>query len=418
MLRWTEPPVGETLLDVILALHEQTVALHDDRAVLANYTDLKGVLRGFDEIGRKLDEVAPALQALEGHPGRYLRAMARAFRCLARTLQGDRIPYAEQLRDIQELPAGFVPEARLARQEEKLAEGLRGLGYKGTCREMSAAWREDTLLPPERVTAFARSLVDLAKGATLARVCALPEEDGIDEIKGIRDVFWSGYSRYLGGSRGDLTFNLDRPWSEPTFAQVLTHEAYPGHQTFYCRWDQLFRAGLWPLEAAYYMVNTPTNALFEGGPELALHFLDWDDPSADHVEIPREARLRYAVARDLLDHQRMIQTNACFLTHLHGADEAGALDYMIRAGGMTEIEARNTRRFFMHPVQRTYYPTYYFGRWLVGLSYERVEARSRREYFRLLYDTPQVNSTFIDAIRQLTGEPFDPFPLLIGQQPA
>lgn len=413
MLRWTESPIGEDLIQVVLGIHEQTVALHQDRAVLANYSGASGALLSFDEIGRKLDGIDATLESLEGHPGRYLRAMAKAFRYQARNLQGDSIPYEVLLRHIQELPAGLIPEERMTRQKEKAERGLRSLGYRGSYEDMSKAWLEETRIPPDQVTLVAQKLVSLAKGATLQRVVDLPEEDGINEIKSIRGVFWSGYSNYLGGSRGELTFNIDRPWSEPTFAQVLTHEAYPGHQAFYCRWDQLFRQGQWPLEAAYYMVNTPTNALFEGGPEVALHFLDWDEREAPSSELPPEARARYAVARDVMDFQRMAQTNACFLTNLQGASEPEAVAYMTQTGGMTDIEARNSYRFFTHPVQRLYYPSYYFGRWLVGTSYELAASSNREAYLRLLYDTPQTNSTFIEAIGQMTGAAFDPFPALI-----
>ena len=408
MLRWTESPIGESLLDIVLSIHEQTVALHDDRAVLASYSDSKGTLRNFDEIGRKLDEIDANLRTLGGHPGLYLRAMAKAFRCQARNLQGDAIPYDVLLADIQQLPSGLIPEGRMVRQKERAETGMRALGYRGSFKEMAQAWLAATRIQPDQVTQVAQSLISVAKQATLERVISLPEGDGIDEVKSIRGVFWSGYSKYLGGYRGDLTFNLDRPWSEPIFAQVLTHEAYPGHQAFYCRWDHLFQTGLWPLEAAYYMVNTPTNALFEGGPEMALHFLGWDVEGDNH-EIPAEARVRYAVARDFLDFQRMAQTNACLLTNVDGATEIDALNYMTQVGGMTEIEARNSYRFFTHPIQRTYYPTYYYGRWLVGLSYALIDPANRAAYFKLLYDTPQTNSTFIEAIRGLTGQDFDPF---------
>jgi hypothetical protein len=413
MQRWTEPPVGESLLDVVLSIHEQTVRLHNDRAVLANYSDAKGTLRNFDEIGRKLDELDTGLRSLGGHPGSYLRAMAKAFRCQARNLQGDVIPYEILLADIQELPSSLIPETRLAQQKEKAETGMRRLGYHGSYKEMAQTWLSETRIQPDQVTQVARSLITLAKQATLERVIGLPEADGINEIKSIQGVFWSGYSKYLGGYRGDLTFNIDRPWSEPTFAQVLTHEAYPGHQAFYCRWDHLFQSGLWPIEAAYYMVNTPTNSLFEGGPEMALHFLGWDREEGGGLEIPAEARMRYAVARDLLDYQRMAQTNACLLTNVHGAGETAALNYMTEVGGMTEIEARNSYRFFTHPIQRTYYPTYYYGRWLVGLSYALIDPANRAAYFKLLYDTPQTNSTFIEAIKGLTGQDFDPFSELI-----
>jgi hypothetical protein len=412
MLRWTESPLGETIVDVVLSLHEQTLRLHDDRAVLANYSHAKATLGSFDAIGRALDEIDAGLRELAGHPGHYLRAMAKAFRCQARRLQGDPIPYAGLLADIQELPADLIPAERLERQREKAERGLRRLGYRGAFKAMAQAWLGATLIQPDQVTQVAAGLVALAKRATLERVIGLPEADGIDDIKSIREVFWSGYSKYLGDYRGELTFNIDRPWSEPTFAQVLTHEAYPGHQAFYSRWDHLFQQERFPLEAAYYMINTPTNALFEGGPEMALHFLGWDEEDGSSPELPPEAKTRYAVARDFLDFQRMAQTNACLMTNVHGVPEAEVLHYMTDTGGMNDVEARNSYRFFTHPLQKTYYPSYYYGRWLVGMAYGLVDPADRPAFFKLLYDTPQTNSTWIEAVKALTGKDFNPFEAL------
>jgi hypothetical protein len=97
------------------------------------------------------------------------------------------------------------------------------------------------------VTKVAENFIELSKAGTLKRVINLPQEDGIDTVKSIRGVFWSGYSKYTGNYRGNLTFNIDRPWTEPVLAQIMTHEAYPGHQAFYCRWDYFYMTHHIPL---------------------------------------------------------------------------------------------------------------------------------------------------------------------------
>ncbi len=409
MLRWTEPGIGEAIVDIVLSISEQTKKLHDDSVALASYSTVRATLKSFDEIGSKLDEVDAYIRNMEGHPGAYLRSMTNAFRYFARSLQGDEIPYDVLLANIQELPSKLIPESKLLMLQEKTDKGLTDQGYTGSFREKVHSWLEETLIPPEQVTKVAEAFMLMGKKGTLERIIGLPEEDGIDEIKSVKDVFWSGYSRYNGGYKGDLTFNISRPWSEPTFAQVLTHESYPGHQTFYCRWDYLYLLDKLPIEASYYMVNSPTNALFEGGPETALHFLGWDSEAEDGHEVPREAKARYAVARNLLDFQRITQTNACFLTNVHGADKKEAIDYMMEKGAMNEVEAQNSYRFFTDPIQKTYYPSYYFGRWMVGKSYDMIPRNKRQEYFGILYDTPHTTNTFINSIKDLTGKSFDPF---------
>ena len=123
---------------------------------------------------------------------------------------------------------------------------------------------------------FGRSILDRARADTLAKVTPLPDGEGVDSFTGVRDVFYSGRSAYTGNYRGWLHFNVDKDWQRDVFVQVLCHEAYPGHQTFYTLWDELFRAGRWPVEAAFYTRNAPTNPIFEGGPEVAMHLIGWD----------------------------------------------------------------------------------------------------------------------------------------------
>ena len=408
-LRWTDAPVGENIVDVVLSIDAQVKRMYNQNVALANYSKLKPTLDSFDKIGYTIEGIEKAVKDLEGHRGEYLRSMAKSFRYYNRSLQGDKIPYDELMMGIQELPAYLIPEENIAKLKEIIDIQLSEIGYKGDVREKVTKWLQDTNIKPENVVAYAKSIVKSAKTDTLSRVVGLPEDEGIESIKSIRGVYWSGYSAYVGNHKGTLTFNIDRPWSEPIFTHVLTHEAYPGHQTFYCRWDYLYEKGELPLEAAYYLINSPTNALFEGGPENALHFLGWDCENENTPGISNKLKKQFVLAKNFSDMQRMAQTNACYLVSTGKFEKDEAIKYLQSLGMLGLIEAENTYRFFTDPIKRMYYPCYYYGRWMIGKAYDLVPQEKRSEYYKILYDTPHTTKTFIKAISNLTGTIFNPF---------
>ena len=82
---------------------------------------------------------------------------------------------------------------------------------------------------------------------------------------------------------------------------------------------------------------------------------------------------------------------------------------MLSTGVYNRIEAENSYKFFTHPVQKYYYPAYYYGRWMIFEGYERVAKEQRGEFFHILYDLPHTNETFIKEVGALIGDPaFDP----------
>ncbi|MCT2537089.1 hypothetical protein NYQ66_15215 [Aquibacillus koreensis] len=408
-LRWTKAPVGEAIVDIVLSLNEQTLKLHGQETATASYSEVKPTLTTLEDIGLKIEEIEGQIKNIPGHQGRYLRSMVNSYRYFARSLQGDDIPYSEYILNIQELPSTLITEETISKQKELVEKGLTDLGYKGSLKEKADNWLADTIIAPDQVVAVAESMKKKSKMGTLQRVIGLPDEDGIDTIKSTRGVFWSGYSKYVGGYRGNLTFNIDRPWTEPILGQIMTHEGYPGHQAFYCRWDYLYKQGKLPLEASYYLINSPTNALFEGGPESALKFLGWDRDEQETEGVTLEAKQQYKVARDYIDFQRMAQTNACYLYNTNEMTKEESIDYMITVGNLTSIEANNCFRFYSDPVQKTYYPCYYYGRWMVGKAYDAIDKNKRADFFKVLYDTPHTTNTFIDAVSGLIGKDFQPF---------
>ena len=409
MLRWTEPEIGQGLIDSLLSLSEYTKGRYNYATALASYSQLGPTMPTLEAIMDKLEQVGKGIGQISGYQGEYLGGIYQALTCAARIAQGDQLTYNERVKQLQQLDCQMIPQENMNLLRENIDCSLTDMGYKGKFNEKILQWLNETVIPADEVTKVARLYIDRSKKDTLAYVVDLPEDDGIDDIHGVNGVFWSGFSRYNGQFRGTLHFNLDRPWSVPTFVNILCHEGYPGHQAFYCRWDYLYQQDRWPLEAAYYAYNTPTNALFEGGPELGLHALGWDDLSIETEGISMDKKKIFALGRQIIDLQRMYQTNACFLVNTYQASQQEGIHYMLDSGIFSEVEAINAYRFFTDPIKSTYYPGYYYGRWMILKAYEQFAPDKRKNFFRILYDTPHTTNTFIKAIAEETGQEFKPF---------
>lgn len=409
ILRWTPAEVGDRLIDCIVSFSAYSKERFQYATALASYSAIKPTMTSLETIHDALEDIGRAIAPYTGYEGEYLQGIHQALVCALRIAQGDQLSYVERVKALQQLECQMIPEHNILQLREKVSKALGDMGYQGDCGAKVQQWMQETVIAPDEVTKVAREYIDQAKHDTLKRVIELPEDDRIDEIKGVTGVFWSGFSLYNGDHCGTLHFNLDRPWSVPTFVNILCHEGYPGHQAFYCRWDQLYQQGKWPLEASYYAYNTPTNALFEGGPELGLHALGWDDPTVETAGISMEMKKVFALGRDIIDLQRMYQTNACFMANIHQANQQECVQYMLSSGIFAEVEALNAYRFFTDPIKSTYYPGYYYGRWFILKAYELFAPDRRKDFFRILYDTPHTTDTFIQAIREASGEDFVPF---------
>ena len=401
--------IGERIVDIVGSISEITASRYDDTTMLANYGHIAPTLKTPEAIREEAKAVKMEIADMTGRNKVYLDGMLSAFEMYARILGGENIPYRDAIRVMQQVELRPIPEKTFGELAQTIEEELGNFGYRGNLGEKVTAWLRDTAIPAQDVTKFSEKLLDKAKKRCETDITAMAEGDGIDGVYSITGVFWSGLSRYLGDFRGDLTFNIDRPWSVPTFSNILCHEGYPGHQAFYSHWDDLYRQGKLPLEAAFYSTaGNPADPMFEGSPECGLHFLGWDDLEADTPEVTDEDKRIFLAGRHVQDLQRMLQEQACYLHHVEGASKEDVIAFMLKDGIYNEIEANNTMRFFTHPVQRYYYPCYYYGRWMVYGCYSEVPREKRADFFRLLYDRPHTNETLIAETAELVGHAIDP----------
>ncbi|MEX2502604.1 MAG: hypothetical protein WD336_09525, partial [Trueperaceae bacterium] len=118
--------------------------------------------------------------------------------------------------------------------------------------------------------------------------------------------------------------------------------------------------------------------------------------------------LRTAVT--YMDLGRVAMNNACLACNTGQMRRDEAIELMVEHFVLRDDAAR-AYDFFTDDLARTNYAQYYYGRRIVRLGFERFEgtAEGRETFFDLLYRTPHSTRTFIDAVAEKSGAPFDPF---------
>lgn len=409
IMRWLPVEISDRFQDAVSSLNTLTQKTYGCDLVLADYCGKAGTLTTAEQLWDAFSATGQAVDQLpDGHAKSYLKDMLPAFQMILRVMQGDQVPYDQQVRSMQQVESRVITDQQIESLSRQLDRELYEMGYRqASVAEKTMAFLADHTLKPDEVVPTAKSFLGLCQAACKERVLELPEGDGIHQIQGVRNVIYNGNSAYLGHYQGTLSFNIDRPWSLPTFANVLCHEGYPGHHAFYCHWDVLFQQGKLPLEAAYYVKNTPTNCVFEGTPENALHFLGWDDLEDPAHQVTDLQKRQFSAGRKILDLQRMYQQNGCHFVNLEGMGRDDAIAYLMSSGLFQRSEAEGSYRFFTDATRRTYYPCYFYGRWLVRNAYRRFPAERRAEFFKLLYDRPHTNGTFLHDVEQALGGPLE-----------
>jgi hypothetical protein len=402
-LVYTDPATARLYVDAVTSLSELGRPRFGRPLVLANYTDVTPTLTSLDAVEGALDTVASAVAGTSGHPRAYLEALLRGSRTVLGVLRDEDRPYRELVQGILEIDHVPIPESETHRLRAELHEGLGVLGYEGPLERQVDAWLGETSLTGDAVIEWGKQILEDARRDTELKVLKLPPGEGVDSFTGIRDVHYSGRSQYTGNARGWLHFNIDKSWQRDLFVHVLCHEAYPGHQTFYALWDSLYGEGRWPVEAAYYQLNNPTNAVFEGGPEVAMHFLGWDEGDTKEA-----LALRMGLA--YMDLGRIAMNDACLRCNTGEMSRAEAVDLMVDHF-VLRADAERAYEFFTDSLARTNYAQYYYGRRIVNEAFKRFEGSEadRQRFFDLIYRTPHSTSTFVTAVAEASGRPFDPF---------
>ncbi len=292
---------------------------------------------------------------------RFLRAQVVGVLTSARRLAGEPIAYVDEVeacygvRPQRHSEDGFVAARRAL---EAVVPGT------GPIAQRLVAWREAQAVPPERLEAAIASLAEELRERTRT-MFGLPEGETV-RFELVTNQPWSGFNYYLGDLTSKVAINTDLPVLSTNLAQLVAHEAYPGHHSEHTRKEVgLVRAKHF-LEESIFLVGTPQCLIAEGLADLGLEVVVGRRPEAFVSRHLRPLHIAYdpdtvAVVAEASEALAAVRANAAFRLHEEGADPETVIAEVARFGLVSEARARKSVEFLMDPTWRTYISCYVEG---------------------------------------------------------
>jgi hypothetical protein len=307
-----------------------------------------------------------ASAALDPSRHRWLDAQLVGLETVARKLAGEEFVFTEEVERCYGVRPRRTPESVFESAHEALDELLPG---GGSLVERHVAWRERDPLEGELLQGVVESLAAELRALTAERL-GLPDGESV-QWEYVTDEPWAAYNYYLGGLRSRIAINLDLPVARSFVAELVSHEAYPGHHVEHAWKEQVLVGERGWLEESLLMIGTPQSLVSEGVAQLGASLL-----LGDRLEELVERRLRdvgveYDGARagrirEARKGLAAVPGNAALLLHEDGATEDEAFDYLVRWSLISAQRARAVLRFLTDPLWRSYITTYADGERVCG----------------------------------------------------
>jgi len=198
-----------------------------------------------------------------------------------------------------------------------------------------------------------------------SRLFGLPDGERIEwELASNKP--WSGFNYYLGELQSRVAINIDLPVLSPSIAQLVAHEAYPGHHTEHTHKEVGLVRRIGHLEETIFLVGTPQCLIAEGLADLGLEVIAGERPEelvASHlrplgVRYDAEVVAAVAVAAQALNN---VRGNVAFLLHERGVAVEDAIAYGQRWGLMSRDRSTKMLEFLTDPTWRAYISCYLEG---------------------------------------------------------
>jgi hypothetical protein len=326
--------------------------------------------------------------------GKQLRAIAGR----ARVLSGERLSFDEESAVLYDAVA---PHHGAAHFEGLLAAVARAVPGDGELSARLAGWREEFVIPPERLEAVFDAAIAECRRRTAERI-PLPAGEGF-RVEYVTDKPWSAYNWYQGRYQSLIQVNTDLPIYVDRAIDLACHEGYPGHHVYNALLERHLVDDRGWVELSVYPLYSPQSLIAEG---TANYGIEVAFPGDERQGFERDVLFPLAG----LDPARVDEYYRV-LELLEGLDYAGneaarryldgeidrqeAIDWLVRYALSTPERAAQRTRFF--DTYRSYVINYNLGQDLVR---EWVEARGgtaddparRWQVFSRLLTTPRVPS--------------------------
>jgi hypothetical protein len=301
---------------------------------------------------------------LDANRRHWLAAQVRGLRTTAARLAGEAIGYADEVEACYGVRPRWVEEDELAEAHRRLDAALPG---SGLLADRLITWRESQAVPVDKLGRAVASLAEDLRERS-QRLFGLPEGEHVD-FDLTTDKPWSGFNYYLGGLRSRVSINTDLPVLSPGLANLVAHEAYPGHHTEHTRKEAGLVRQRHQEEETIFLVGTPQCLLAEGLADLGLEVVVSVDPgeqaamAASHLKplgIPFDEDVVAAVGR-AGDGLSRVRGNVALLLHEEGADVDAVIAYAERWALLPRNRAEKLVEFLTDETWRAYMTCYVEG---------------------------------------------------------
>ena len=321
---------------------------------------------------------------------RWLDRQLIGLETICRTLDGETIPYAQEVELCFDAPPTRTSPETYAQVRRDLDHLLPG---QGTIHERLEKRDKRLTVPPDHVGHILEWLATETR-QLCAAVYPLPTGESLT-LSLVTNEPWSAYNWYDGNLRSRIEFNTDLPTRAQNLPYTFTHEAFPGHHLEHTWKEQRLVRDLGRAECSVQLINTPEAYISEGLGELGGRLLI-DGPlwqsllmaigeqaglviSAEDAE--REWRTSLAL-RPL----RGVSGDAALMLYADGRSRDEVRQFMVEDGLATPECAEKSFEFLEHPLWRTYSFCYAGGEALLTswcAAAGDLDAQ-RARFFRLL----------------------------------
>lgn len=208
--------------------------------------------------------------------GKQIQALATRLRMVA----GEKLSFDEESRQIYDTVA---PTRSEAHYDAVLAELERTLPGTGPVAARYQAYKNQFIIPPDRVDAVFQAALAAARERTLRRI-PLPAGESFT-LEYVTGKTWSGYNWYKGNAHSLIQINTDLPIFIDRAVDLAAHEGYPGHHVYSTLLEQKLLRGRGWVEFSLNPLFAPSAIIAEGS---ANHGIDVAFPATNRMAFERD----------------------------------------------------------------------------------------------------------------------------------
>jgi hypothetical protein len=323
----------------------------------------------WDDAQRDLAELATeATKLADGARATLLKGMIKSVQVAARYYGGERVAFAELVRDLVGGVTGIIDKDEVQAIQDKVNELLGRRHVAGSSfGERLNAWKSQGALDHASVETIFRTLMAEAKARTDRMVFDTGDYDM--KLNWFPDLPFGARCDFANGK---MDLNPAMRFTRAEIKHLVCHEVYPGHSTQLLFTRAEVDAGRSQQDALLCAANALDGCIQEGIGDQGIRLIDWIEDLDDEISYELR-RLRNAA-----------NTNATWQVMAEGRPQAEAAAYLKQTCASSDASIKAMFSYALHPFRGAFVSSYWTGMEAVGRVWDKIAKPDRRRFIRYL----------------------------------